>query len=505
MSNKNKNNTKKSKEERRNKFQQNRSFEHTESSDEGASSSQAKPTRKNPTREKKYAKLPIVTPCKVSIKRTDLQAALEKINKSGLKRKLSQESIVILSDNSNPDGETNTPIKESIGNTQSENKNSDTEHTNKEKSDSESASHGENSSHTEHENSKSDSEISDMGEVTIPLKDVIKDIPVFEGYQKDLDYFISVCETFEGFMAQAHKSAFVKIVISKFKGIALAKMQPTDTLLTWQDIKTRLEEKFKRPITYENAQEEISNIKQARNESVETYGNRFRMTLIKLNSASEVLASNDEGRKLLRDTNEKYAVRKFEQNLHNNNLKMWVATKGCTNLDSAISNAMLKENHFYETRKLTCNYCNRDGHMERDCRQKQRNSTQYQNQNGNRFNNNNGNGNNNDNNQPRFSSSSYSPPKTSNNNNFDRKNTQPNNNNFERRVNGNTPNNRNFNNGRKYPNNENGRSTGTNDNKKPFCNGNEGNSSFSQAAKTTTEKTSQLTIGDIINARETKN
>lgn len=264
--------------------------------------------------------------------------------------------------------------------------------------------HRSNSANSENSNSESENMANQL-----KISDFISEIPNFEGYQKDLEHFISTNSTYYDLLDEAQKPNFIRIITTKFKGIALAKMQPFDTLLTWDDVKKRLEEKFKRPNTYENAQEELNNVFQARNESIEVYGNRIRLALHKLNSASENLTTTAEGIRLLRSTNEKFAIRKFEQNLISDNLKIWVGTKDCKTLDSAISFAMQKEYHFKSNRKIQCNYCNREGHQEIECRQKQRN--QY---NSNRNNSNfNRNGNNNASkfNQNRFQSNSDSQPK----------------------------------------------------------------------------------------------
>lgn len=222
---------------------------------------------------------------------------------------------------------------------------------------------------------KSDSE-SDMGEETLKIKDIALTMPYFEGFQKDLDFFISTCKTYNETVTEAQRPLLLQVIKTKFKGIALAKMEPLTTLTSWAEVKTRLEEKFKRPNTYEHAQDEITRIHQARNETIEVYGNRFRMALHRLNKAAENLTESAEGLKVLRDTNEKYAVRKFEQHIHNSELKFWVKMKNCQTLDAAIVVAMEEEDQFEVPRRTICNYCNRNGHSERDCRQKQRERNQ---------------------------------------------------------------------------------------------------------------------------------
>lgn len=218
-------------------------------------------------------------------------------------------------------------------------------------------------------NKKPDSESNTMA--ALSYTDIINAIPIFEGHQKDLDYFISTCSTYNEIVKDEQKSMFLSIVKTKLKGIALTKMEPFSEMTTWQMVQTRLEEKFKRPLNFEIAQDEISNIRQARNDSIEIYGNNIRFALHKLNKASESLTTDENALKLLRTANEKLATRKFEQGLYNINLKLCVGAKDCNSLDTAISYAMQKENLYKNESRDRCNYCHIVGHTENECRRKQ--------------------------------------------------------------------------------------------------------------------------------------
>lgn len=215
--------------------------------------------------------------------------------------------------------------------------------------------------------------------------DLINAIPIFEGHQKDLNYFISTCSTYNDNIDNAQKDMFVSIIKTKLKGIALTKMEPVTELNTWALIKTRLEEKFKRPMNYEIAQDEISNIRQSRTDSIEIYGNNIRFALHKLNKAAETLSNEDGALRLLRGANEKLAIRKFEQGLYNSNLKICVGARDYATLDLAITYAMQKEGLYKNESRIRCNFCNIVGHTERECRRKQQNSPNQTNYNVNRF------------------------------------------------------------------------------------------------------------------------
>lgn len=441
----------------------------------------------------------LTTPCSIVVKPLDLRRALGKLtvenNSTQSQIKISEETLQQVVD----------PPKDSLINP-NDIKTEDSE-------DSEHSEHSDHSKHSLHRDNSfhslpsTHSTDSEMVNETLQLKDIISAIPVFEGYQRDLDYFISVCTTYNDLVEETQRPMFISIIKSKLKGIALAKMQPVSTLTTWAEVKSRLEEKFKRPNTYENAQLEISNITQARNETVETYGNRLRMALIRLNSAAEGLTNTQEGKKSLRDANEKIAVMRFEQNLLSNDLKMWVGTKYCTTLDAAITHAMQKENHYKSNRKVTCNFCNREGHVEKECRQKQKNYNQgYQNRNQNRFNGSNGNVNNGNNNQARYRSSSYSPPKNNTSNNCnERKKFYPNRNNNDRYQNESGKYLYNNNYSHNSSGNNSNRPTNMNNNRYSNQNSNGSNPSTSQNARTTRiEPNQRLTLNDVLK-KETKN
>lgn len=339
---------------------------------------------------------------------------------------------------------------------------------------------------------------SNMVEETLKIKDIALTMPYFEGFQKDLDFFISTCKTYNETVTEAQRPLLLQVIKTKFKGIALAKMEPLTTLTSWAEVKTRLEEKFKRPNTYEHAQDEITRIHQARNETIEVYGNRFRMALHRLNKAAESLTESVEGLQVLRDTNEKYAVRKFEQNINNNELKFWVKMKNCKTLDAAIVVAMEEEDQFEVPRRIFCNYCSRNGHSERDCRQKQRernqnSSNQSETSRTNQYY------------QNRFSTDSNSPPKNNYNNNGN-SNTYNNRNSKAPYQNKNSGNDNRYQSNRNTNPNNYGNNSNRNKNKKYTGNeGSDSDPSNSQNARVSKNETKEpLTLNDVLK-KEAKN
>lgn len=264
---------------------------------------------------------------------------------------------------------------------------------------------------TDHSTTEINKKVPKMTSLT--YTDIINSIPVFDGKSSDLDFFISTCSTINTIVTEEQKIMFISIIRTKFKGMALSKMEPLDELKDWNSIKKRLEEKFRKPTSYENAQDEISRIIQGRNEDMETYGNRFRLALYKLNLASKSLSENADSVALLRTANEKLALRKFEQNISNNNLKIFVCAKACRTIEEAIAFAIKREDA-YKAENI-CNYCKKRGHFSHTCFQKQNNDKfRFNNPNFSKFrpqSNQNSNGN-----------SSFQWRRSPTNNNFDKRN-----------------------------------------------------------------------------------
>lgn len=219
-------------------------------------------------------------------------------------------------------------------------------------------------------------------EMALTYTDVINGIPIFDGNRKDLDYFISTCTTYDSMVSAQQKETFIAILRSKLKGVALTKMQPVEELTNWTIFKTRLEDKFRKPITFELTQDTLSGIRQSRFESIESYGNKMRLALYDLNEASKTLSNNAEALKLLNKANEKLAMRKFEQNLSSNNVRIWVGAGIHESLDEIISYAIKKEDLY--SRNPTCSFCNIAGHTADNCRRRSndsRNDSRYRNSN----------------------------------------------------------------------------------------------------------------------------
>lgn len=90
---------------------------------------------------------------------------------------------------------------------------------------------------------------------------------------------------------------------------------------------------------------------------METYGERIKTALDKLSIASKVLTNDNTALKSLKLANEKHAIRKFEQNISNQNIKIIVGAANKNSLECAIAFAMEKELSLKSTDTKNCNYC----------------------------------------------------------------------------------------------------------------------------------------------------
>lgn len=311
--------------------------------------------------------------------------------------------------------------------------------------------------------SDSDEEPEIKTKMAFNIGDILKAVPTFDGKEKDLDTFINICESFNDIADEELKEQLVTVFKMKIIGRALSLIQPTSELDTWARIKNKLEETFKKPVTYELAQYELAMIKQKRNESMEDYSERILKGLEKLNNASKNLSKLPEAFLGMQEANARQALQHFEQNIYNDDLRIRVDSANKKDLREAILFAKQKEISLRLNTQKTCDFCKMSGHEVTDCRKKNSNQPQagtsrqfYRNNGGpntNRFNARNpryDNGRNNNYNNDRFN---YN---YGNNNNSNRFNNNYGNNGNNRYNNNNNYRYNNNNNGNNYRNNNNG-------------------------------------------------
>lgn len=313
----------------------------------------------------------------------------------------------------------------------------------------------------------------------ITLKDIIIAIPIFSGDLAKFDTFINTCEVYNDLVENDLKETLLKIVKTKIVGEALHKVGDVSTINTWANLKKRLNERIRRPNTYEYASADISSVFQAVNESIEEYGNRVKEKLRNLNEASKSIIRDNNDLTPLRTANEKLAITKFIQNLRNESTRILISAQAKDNLDDCIALALQKEMLEKSSNLKKCDFCFSNKHESAMCfknpnkrNQQNKNFPKRNFNNSFKFKNQNNNGNEGN---PNNSFGNFN---ANNNNNFD--STRPNNNpqpgpSNENKSNQNkfgqnrsyyasNPNNNNNNNHQNHNNNNNHQNQNTNNN-----------------------------------------
>lgn len=209
--------------------------------------------------------------------------------------------------------------------------------------------------------------------MSIEIKDVITAIPIFSGNKKDLETFINTCDLYIELISEANRPNLIRVIKTKITGEALAKISPTSSLITWPAIRKKLKEKINRTVSVEFAREDLNNVKQLKDESIEAYSNRIRAKLRSLNEAIKETNESDIEMAVIRRINEKHAISKFEQNIRNNTLRILVSAAAKDSLDDCIMFALQKDLLTNSNTTKKCNNCGMTNHDTSDCRRSKNN------------------------------------------------------------------------------------------------------------------------------------
>lgn len=216
--------------------------------------------------------------------------------------------------------------------------------------------------------------------MSLELKDAVLAIPVFSGDKKELEAFINTCDIYHELISAENQPNLLKIIKSKITGEAFTKISPILTTETWVQIKKKLKDKHFKKVSFEFAQEDLNNVVQLQNESIEQYGYKVRKKLRALNEAIKNITETAEEKAILFKMNEKLAISKFEQNLRDQNIRILVSATTKTTLDETITYALQKELLEKSKNKSNCSICGMNNHTASTCR---RRNTNYSNKNNN--------------------------------------------------------------------------------------------------------------------------
>lgn len=206
--------------------------------------------------------------------------------------------------------------------------------------------------------------------MNVEPKDAIQAIPVFSGDVREFETFINTCDLYNQLVEEVNKPNLLLIIKAKIRGEALSKISPLDDCATWELLKTRLRDQIRKPVSYEYAQEDLCNVAQKSDESIEDYAKKVRNKLKKLNEASRSMANSQIERTILQTANEKLAISKFEQNIRNNTIRVLVSASQKTTLDEAIQIAQHKDLMEKGKNVKSCSFCGLSNHSVDMCRKK---------------------------------------------------------------------------------------------------------------------------------------
>lgn len=150
--------------------------------------------------------------------------------------------------------------------------------------------------------------------------------------QEEIKQFIANCDLYNDLAGNDMKPIVLKVIRTRL--VTVTKLGRIDTL-TWTQIKAKINNAFKPEISFDAAQEKLLAIKQYSHETVEMYGDRLKKLLDAMNMAST--SDNADVQEAQYTANEKLAVRKFKQNLHDPNLRMISLAVNHNNLYDAIT------------------------------------------------------------------------------------------------------------------------------------------------------------------------
>lgn len=192
------------------------------------------------------------------------------------------------------------------------------------------------------ETSENDSEEEPIMALTI--SDVIKlDIPFFKGQESELRGFLNTCSMYHSMVPENLQGNLLTIIKAKIIGEAFNKLQPMNDYGTWALLEQALKTKIRKPVSYEYAHEQLTSIFQKPDETIESFGDRIKKSLRRLNEAARTVSDLQAELTAYRKTHEKLAISKFAQNIRDSSVKTLVMAANKNTLEDCITFAMEKE------------------------------------------------------------------------------------------------------------------------------------------------------------------
>lgn len=220
----------------------------------------------------------------------------------------------------------------------------------------------------EHESSSW--ELSEPGKMAMPIRDVTKLIPEYNGKESSLDSFIKKIDKLWNYIAEFEendRTQFLLVLQLKLIEKAAEAVQDND-FDTWEAVKTDLIEHITPHRNTEKSELKLCAIKQLFKEDVETYAKRIEDALDTLNRS---FAQEDQNDTIKRE-NDRKARKAFENGLVDSNLRNKAIARGSNTLKEAVDYIIEQELRYSELKPAQsmsfCSYCKKPGHVFAECR-----------------------------------------------------------------------------------------------------------------------------------------
>lgn len=215
--------------------------------------------------------------------------------------------------------------------------------------------------------------------MAMPIRDLTKLIPEYDGAEKNLDIFIKKVNKLWLHIAEYDdndKNQFLLVLQLKLTDKAAEAVQNNE-FNNWENVRDELIEHITPHRNTEKSELKLSSVRQKKDEDIEAYAKRIQEALDTLNRS---FPENEQNEVIKRENNRK-ARKSFENGLFNPNLRSKAIAKGSTDLKEAIDYIIEQELRFSELKpsnNLFCTYCKKNNHLIDQCRLRNANQNKSQ-------------------------------------------------------------------------------------------------------------------------------
>lgn len=219
-------------------------------------------------------------------------------------------------------------------------------------------------------NSDEDWELSQSDKMAMPIRDVTRLIPEYDGKEKTLDSFIKKIDKLWTYIAEFDdndRTQFLLVLQLKLVDKAAEAVQDNE-FEDWEAVKTDLIEHITPHRNTEKSELKLCTIKQKFEEDVETYAKRIEDALDTLNRSF----SQEDQNETIKKENDRKARKTFENGLNDSRLRNKAISRASNTLKEAVDYVIEQELRYSELKPTLspnfCTYCKRPGHTLSECR-----------------------------------------------------------------------------------------------------------------------------------------